>query len=291
MEITASLVKELRDKTSVAMMECKKALNETNGDLEAAIKYLRERGIAKAAGKADRDANEGLVATSIKPCGCEGVIAEINCETDFVAKNDNFIGFVGNLVDTLAASDVCCVDNALNVAKDDGTVDEFIKAKVLEMGENLKLSRFGRLALPAGQNGVVASYIHMGGKVGVLLEVGTGKAETKSAPEFQELVRDITLHIAAAAPQGLKREDINGDLIEGEKDIYRKQLEEQKKPADIIEKILVGKVNKFYSDTVLLEQGFVKDPETTIQGLVDAKAKALGDTIEVRGFKRLQIGA
>jgi len=290
MAITASLVKELRDKTSVGMMECKKALTETSGDIDAAITLLRERGIAKAAKKADRDANEGLVSTKIDSSGRVGVIAEVNCETDFVAKNDNYISFVNELVETLSASSANNAEEALTVAKDSGTVDEFIKAKVLEMGENLRLNNFARLALPEGQNGAIASYIHMGGKVGVLLEVGTGNTETTATESFKEVVRDVTLHIAAAAPQGLTRDDICADLLEAEKDIFRKQLEEQGKPAEIIDKILVGKVNKFYSESVLLEQAFVKDPDSSIKQLLEAKSKELGDTIEIRNFKRFSIG-
>lgn len=286
--ITASLVKELRERTGVAMMECKKALTETEGDIDAAIKILRERSGAKAEKKASRDANEGIVAAKISDCGKSGVLVEVNCETDFVAKNDNFQAFVAQIADTVLSSNAADLESALASPKGDETLDSFVKGKVLEMGENLKLRRFERLTL-AGE-GAVASYIHLGGKVGVLIEVGTGKAETASSDTFKDLVKDLTLHIAATSPAGLKREDIPAELVESEKDIFRKQMEGQNKPADIIEKIIEGKLGKFYSERCLLEQGFVKDPDTTIKSLLEASGKELGDTITVNSFIRFGLG-
>lgn len=286
--ITASLVKELRERTGVAMMECKKALTQTEGDIDAAIKILREQSGIKAEKKASRDANEGVVAAKISDCGKSGILVEVNCETDFVAKNENFQAFVGEIADALLASDAADLDAALASSKDDGTLDAFVKGKVLEMGENLKVRRFERLTLTG--EGAVASYIHLGGKVGVLIEVGTGKAETASSDAFKDLVKDLTLHIAATSPAGLKREDIPSDLVESEKDIFRKQMEGQGKPADILEKIIEGKLGKFYSERCLLEQGFVKDPDTTIKALLEASGKELGDTITVNSFMRFGLG-
>lgn len=286
--ITASLVKELRERTGVAMMECKKALTQTEGDIDAAIKILREQSGIKAEKKASRDANEGVVAAKISDCGKSGILVEVNCETDFVAKNENFQAFVGEIADALLASDAADLDAALASPKDDGTLDAFVKGKVLEMGENLKVRRFERLTLTG--EGAVASYIHLGGKVGVLIEVGTGKAETASSDAFKDLVKDLTLHIAATSPAGLKREDIPSDLVESEKDIFRKQMEGQGKPADILEKIIEGKLGKFYSERCLLEQGFVKDPDTTIKALLEASGKELGDTITVNSFMRFGLG-
>ncbi len=286
--ITASLVKELRERTGVAMMECKNALKETEGDIDAAIKILRERSGAKAEKKASREANEGIVAAKIDESGKSGILVEVNCETDFVAKNENFQGFVREIADTLLAGDAADLDSALASTKNDGTLDDFVKGKVLEMGENLKVRRFERLTLEG--EGAVASYIHLGGKVGVLIEVGAEKAETASSDAFKDVVKDLTLHIAATSPAGLKREDIPADLVESEKEIFRKQMEGQGKPPEILEKIIEGKLGKFYSERCLLEQGFVKDPDTAIKALLEAKGKELGDTITVNSFRRFGLG-
>ena len=286
--ITASLVKELRDVTGVAMMECKNALKETEGDIQAAIKILRERGQAKAAKKADRAANEGLIFAQICDAAKTGIILEMNCETDFVAKNDNFQAFVADVAGTISEGKADSAEAALALPKAEGTLDEFIKTKVLEMGENLQLPRVTRFEV-AGE-GAVASYIHLGGKVGVLIEVGAEKAESTQGASFQDLVKDLTLHIAASAPSGLAREDIPADLVEAEKDIFRKQLEGEGKPADLIEKIIPGKLGKFYSEQCLLEQGFIKDPDTTIKGLLEAKSQELNDTLTIRRFTRFGLG-
>lgn len=286
--ITASLVKELREKTGVAMMECKNALKETEGDIDAAIKILRERGEAKAEKKASRDANEGIIVASLDESGKSGVLVEINCETDFVAKNENFQAFVAEVAATVLASDVTDLEAAKLLPKGDETLEGFIKTKVLEMGENLQFRRFERLTLD-GEGGV-ASYIHLGGKVGVLIEVSSEKAETASSDTFRDLVKDLTLHIAATSPAGLKREDIPAELVESEKDIFRKQMEGAGKPAEILEKIIEGKLGKFYSERCLLEQGFVKEPDTPIKNLLEAKSKELSDTITVNNFLRFGLG-
>lgn len=287
MAITASLVKELREKTNVGMMECKKALSEVDGDLEAAIKLLRERGAVKQAKKADREVTEGTVATQISADGKSGILFKLNCETDFVSRNDNFKALVEELGNAIVESGACDLEAALATPFAEGTVDEHIKAKVLELGENLVFTDFERFSLDG--EGAVASYIHMGGKVGVLLEVATG-SDLAGNECFQTLVKDITLHIAAAAPAGLKREDIPADLVEAEKDIFRKQMENENKPADIIEKIIMGKLGKFFSEQCLLEQGFVKDPGVTIKDLVAAAAKEVGADITVNRFTRVAIG-
>jgi elongation factor Ts len=286
--ITASLVKELREKTGVAMMECKNALKETEGDIDAAIKILRERGEAKAEKKASRDANEGIIVAALDESGKSGVLVEINCETDFVAKNENFQAFVGEVAATVLASDVTDLEAAKLLPKGDETLGGFIKTKVLEMGENLQFRRFERLTLN-GEGGV-ASYIHLGGKVGVLIEVSSGKAETASSDAFKDLVKDLTLHIAATSPAGLKREDIPAELVDSEKNIFRKQMEGAGKPAEILEKIIEGKLGKFYSERCLLEQGFVKEPDTPIKNLLEAKSKELSDTITVNNFLRFGLG-
>ena len=286
--ITASLVKELRDKTNAGMMDCKKALTETNGDLEAAIDYLRKKGIAKAAGKADREASEGIIASRISSDGKTGILLEVNCETDFVSRNDNFIGFVDKIADALAESDAKTLEEALQVKTGDLTVEDYVKTKVIELGENMQLRKFERFEVEG--NGAIAQYIHMGGKVGVLVEVGTEKEDTASKPEFADMVKDVTLHIAASNPKGLAREDIAEDLVEKEKDIFRVQLANEGKPEDMIEKILIGKLGRFYAENCLLEQAFVKDPDQKVGKLVEATGKQLGDTVVVRRFVRFGLG-
>lgn len=286
--ITASLVKELREQTGAGMMECKNALKETEGDIAAAIKYLRERGDLKAAKKADRAAKEGVVSAQISEDGKSGILVEVNCETDFVARNENFQAFVDEVASTVADSDAQDLETALALPKGDQTLEGYIKTKVLELGENLQFRRFERLNVSG--EGAVASYIHLGGKVGVLIAVNAEKAESASNDAFRDLVKDLTLHIAASAPAGLGREDIPADLVEAEKDIFRKQMEGQNKPADILEKIISGKLGKFYSEHCLLEQGFVKDPDTTVQGLLEAQGKVVGDTLAIDRFVRFQLG-
>lgn len=289
-EITAALVKQLRDKTNAGMMDCKKALAETNGDLEEAVLYLREKGIAKAAAKADRAANQGIIAARISACGCDGILVEVNCETDFVAKNENFQNFVNTVADTLLASDAKDLDSALKVTINGSTMEDFIKAKVIEIGENMMLRKFSRLSVAEGVNGAITSYIHMGGKVGVLLSIATGKAETVKEATFQTLIKDITLHIAAAAPRSLSSADLDPSFIEEEQEIAKKQLIEEGKPEHLLEKILPGKLKALYAQSCLLNQGFVKDPNVTIENLVKDTAKSLGDTIEVVAFSRFQLG-
>lgn len=289
-EITAALVKELRDKTNAGMMDCKKALKETNGNLEEAVLFLREKGIAKAASKADRAANQGIIAARISACGCDGVLLEINCETDFVAKNENFQNFVNTVADALLASDARDLESALQVTIDGGTMDDFIKAKVIEIGENMMLRKFARYTVAEGVNGAITSYIHMGGKVGVLLSIVTGNAETTKSDTFQTLIKDLTLHIAAAAPRSLSSADLDPAFVAEEQEIAKKQLIEEGKPEHLLDKILPGKLKALYAQSCLLNQGFVKDPAVTIESLVKDTAKGLGDTIDVVAFTRYQLG-
>jgi len=286
--ITAAIVKELRDKTNAGMMDCKKVLTETNGDIEASIKLLRERGIMKSAKMSDRAANEGVITARVNADSSAGILLEINCETDFVSKNENFQAFVGDIADALAAT--AAVDHEAALAHQHGgqSIDETIKAKVGEVGENLQFRKYVRY--DAAQGGVVASYIHLGGKVGVLIEVGTTKPETKDTDSFKELIKDLTLHIAASAPKGLSREDIPQSVVDNELDIFRTRLEAEGKPANIIENILKGQIGKFFAESCFLEQGFVKDSDIKISALLENKGKELGDTLTVTRFIRFGLG-
>jgi len=286
--ITASIVKELRNKTNAGMMDCKKVLTETNGDIEASIKLLRERGIMKAGKKSDRAATEGIITARINDATTEGILLEVNCETDFVSRNENFQAFVAGIADKLAGSGAKDHSAALATPHGESTIEDFVKEKVVELGENLQARKFVRF--DAAPGGVIASYIHLGGKVGVLIEVGTTKPETAPKPEFQELIKDLTLHIAASAPKGLSREDISQDIIDAEKDIFRVRLLEQGKPENIIENILKGQLSKFFAESCFLEQGFVKDPDITVNQLLEQKGKELGDTLTVTRFVRFGLG-
>lgn len=276
MEITATLVKELREETNLGMMECKRALQETGGDKDKAVRLLRERGMAIAGKKAERVAKEGRVASDIYDNGKSGVMIEVNCETDFVAKNENFQGFVADLVAHAKG-----IDGSLAESAKDKVI-----AKIAEIGENLIVRR--NIKYTVSGNGAVAGYIHLGGKVGVLLEVGCTKAETTQAEAFKEAVKDVTLHIAAANPQFLNRADVAADVIAAEKEIYAKQVEG--KPANIVDKIVAGKLEKYYSQICLVEQGFVKDPDQTVTDMLAARSKELGDTLSIRRFARYQVG-
>jgi elongation factor Ts len=286
--ITASIVKELRDKTSAPMMDCKKVLTETNGDLEASIKLLRERGIMKSSKMADRAANEGVITARINADATSGILLEVNCETDFVSKNESFQAFVGDIADTLATSEATEHEAALAHLHGEQTIEDTIKAKVGEVGENLQFRKYVRYNAAPG--GVVASYIHLGGKVGVLIEVGTTQPESKNSDSFKELIKDLTLHIAACAPKGLSREDIPQSVVDNELDIFRTRLLAEGKPENIIENILKGQIGKFFAESCFLEQGFVKDSDIKVSSLLEAKGKELGDTLTVTRFVRFGLG-
>ncbi len=275
-EITASMVKELRDATNVSMMECKRALQEAEGDKEKAFKMLRERGMAVAAKKADRVAKDGKISAQVSPDGKTGVMIEVNCETDFVTRNEIFQAFVTELTGKAMEAD----GNPAEAFKDE------ITAKVAEIGENIVLRKSEKYAVEA--TGSVASYIHMGGKVGVLTELGFENADTVSSGAFKELALDVCLHIAAANPAALDRDGIPAQMVEDEKELFAKQVEG--KPENIIENILKGKLNKFYSQNCLLEQGFVKDDKISITDLLAAKGKEVGDTITIKRYTRWQLG-
>lgn len=288
-EVTLDLIKTLREKTSAGMMDCKAALTEAGGDLAAAETVLRKKGLSAADKKAGRATKEGAIASRIADEEKVGVLIEVGCETDFVAKNENFIGFVEQLLDHAMAADEFADAPALlaqNLPDGSQTAEEMVKLTVGRLGENMGVPRAVRYTVQA--TGVVASYIHMQGKVGVLVEVGCEKAATTSNETFRELVKDITLHIAAASPICISRDEIPAEQITTEREIYVDQVKD--KPENIIDKIVEGKLEKFYGTIALLEQGFIKDPDNTVGELIAAKSKELGDTIELRRFTRYAIG-
>lgn len=275
-EITAGMVKELRDATNVSMMECKRALQEANGDKEQAFKLLRERGMAVAAKKADRVAKNGKIAAKVSEDGKTGIMIEVNCETDFVTRNEVFQKFVVDLTNKT----MDCSGNPAEVFNTD------IVAKVAEIGENIVLRKSERYTVSS--TGAVASYIHMGGTCGVLAELSFNKPETVKNETFKELALDICLHIAAARPASLDRSGVPAHLVEDEKALFLKQVEG--KPANIVEGILAGKLNKFYSQICLIEQPFVKEDKISITELLAAKSKEIGDTVTIKRYTRWQLG-
>jgi elongation factor Ts len=271
-EISAADVGKLRESTGAGLMDCKKALTEAGGNFDAAVDILRKKGIASAGKKSGREANEGAIVQFVQPGARLGVLVEINCETDFVARNDSFGAF--------------CKDIAKKLAENPSVDLEAERvAAVAKIGENIKISRHSRMEV-AG-NGLVAAYIHTGGKVGVLVEVGAGKQETVANEEFKQLVRDVTLQIAASSPVSVSRESVPADLVAKEREIAAASDRLKGKPAQAMEKILQGVIEKYFQTVCLVDQGFVKNPE---KQHVDTVAKKLGDEITVRRFVRLKVG-
>ena len=259
--VTASQVKDLREKTGAGMMDCKKVLTETDGDMEKAIELLRERGIAKAAKKSDRIAAEGLVDAYVSEDGKIGAVVEVNAETDFVAKNDEFKKFVADVAKQIAQTNPASVEELLNaksIVETDKTVNEVLTNKIATIGENMSIRRFTRYE----SEGLVAKYIHGEGKIGVLVELENGNSE---------LAKDICMQIAAAKPEFLDRESVPAERVEKEMEILKAQAMNEGKPAEIAEKMVQGRIGKFYSEICLIEQEFVKNPDMKIKQLLESK--------------------
>ncbi|MDO4528017.1 MAG: translation elongation factor Ts [bacterium] len=273
--ITIQMINDLRAATNVGMMDCKRALQDTDGNMEEAIKILREKGLALQVKRADRESKQGIIAAAPGANGGYGMV-ELNCETDFVAKTDKFLDFAKVLANAVAAGD----ENVME------TQAAELTAVVAATGENVKIRRCKYFALTG--TGMVESYIHMGGKVGVLVEVGCTKPETVETPAFKQLVHDLCLQAAAAAPRYLKDSEVPAEEIESEKEVYRAQVEG--KPANIIEGILKGKLKKHFAEVCLIDQAFVKEPKMSITDVIKATEKEVGDTIEVKRFARYQLG-
>lgn len=281
MAITASQVKELRETTGAGMMECKKALTEANGDMDAAVDILRTKGLAAVAKKAGRATNEGTIVAAVSEDGKTGCLCEINCETDFVAMNDKFQAYASRIANIVLANKPADVD-ALKACKDgEETVEDILTDAIHVLGENIKVARFAITEADA-----VASYIHAGGKIGVLVQFDTDKA----AADFTQCGKDVAMQVAAINPISATRDDVPADVVEHELSIYKQQAADSGKPEQIQEKIAMGRMNKFYKEQCLTEQAFVKDPDLTVQKYVDGVAKELGGSIKISGFKRFQLG-
>ena len=253
--VTASLVKELREKTGAGMLDCKKALEANNGDINASVDWLREKGISKAAGKADRIAAEGLASILVE--GNTAAIVEVNSETDFVAKNEEFKGLVQALLKSIVENDVKTVEEVLALPYEDGTLNDYIINKTATIGEKLSFRRFARVTKSDREN--FGEYIHMGGKIAVLTVVDGATSE---------VARDVAMHAAAMRPKYVSRNDVPTEEVEHEKAILKEQAMAEGKPAEIAEKMVMGRVNKFFKEICLLEQPFVKDSDVNVETYV-----------------------
>ena len=305
-EISAQLVKQLRERTGAGMMDCKKALVEANGGLPEAEIILRKKGIASASSKESRSAKQGLISASISADGKLGVLVEVNCESDFVARTDDFqtlaADVAGHIAETkpkrVRLEDVTEAERAnikahetlyeQKFAKDGNTVGEMVKTKIAKLGENIVVSRFAIYQVTG--NGVVGHYIHTGAQIGVLLEVNTAKADAPSKEEFKTLVRDLAMQIAAAHPHVVSRNQLPAALVAREMDIQRDRVRTEGKPEKMLDKIAEGRMSKFYEEVCLLEQPFIRENTVSVADLIKAAGGKIGDTISVARFVRYKVG-
>ena len=282
MEITASMVKELREATNAGMMDCKKALKACDGDMDKAVDYLREKGLASAAKKANRLASEGLVGSYYCEKCNTAALVEVNCETDFVAKTDEFKNLVSEIAKQIVKTNPADVDALLASEYEGSTIADMITAKVATIGEKITVRRFVRYQ---AEHGMVDTYIHMGGKVGVIVELKCDEVNDA----VKEVAHDVALQIAAAspvAPEYVRRSEVDPSHLEHEKEILVAQARNEGKPEKIIEKMVEGRIVKFYKEVCLLEQPFVKDGDVSVQKMIDAKAKGA----DVVRFTRYKMG-
>jgi len=286
-QIDAAQVKDLREKTGAGFMDCKAALTEANGNVEEAVKILRKKGLAAAGKKAGRIAAEGIVFASVE--GAPGILVEVNCETDFVAQTDDFKTLVAGIAELVRSENPAGVEQLLALkwpADAEGhTVAQYISSKIARIGENISIRRFMRYD---ASGAALSSYIHGNGKIGVMVEVKMDKADAMAAAET--LARDVAMHIAAAEPRFLRRDEVTEKDLETEKEIARDLALKSGKPEAVVEKIITGKMEKYYSETVLLEQAYIRDDKMSVQKLVDQRAKEAGAKFEISRFTRFKLG-
>jgi elongation factor Ts len=284
MAISAADVKKLRDQTGAGMMDCKAALEEANGNFDDATTILRKKGLASAAKKAGRATSEGLIGNKVSSDHSSGVLVEVNCETDFVARTDDFQNLIADVLALIeqagdSASDAWLTDPH-------GPVQERVKAAIGKLGENMAVPRFVRYA----DHGYVGQYIHVGGKIGVQVEFSGATPAVASREEFATLVKEIAMQVAAASPTYVSRSAVPADALEKEKAIYRAQMENSGKPANVIDKIVEGKLGSYYTQVVLPDQPSIRDPKMTVAQVIAAANKALGADVSVSRFARLKVG-
>ncbi len=306
-EISAQLVKQLRERTGAGMMDCKKALQEANGDIAEAEVILRKRGIAGAGKKASRSTKQGLISAFIRADQRLGVLVEVNCESDFVARTEDFQSLAADVAAHIAQTKpkVVRVEEVTEAeranfkqhealyeqkfTKDQNTtVGEFVKTKIAKLGENINISRF--VIYEVNGDGVIGEYIHHGAQIGVLLEVNTHSADTAGKADFQTLVRDIAMQIAAVPAQYVDKSDVPADVLEKEREIQRDRARGEGKPEKMLEKIAEGRLSKFYEEVCLLEQPFIRENSISVGELIKTAGSKLGDNIAVRRFVRYKVG-
>lgn len=280
--ISAQAVKELRDKTGAGMMDCKKALTQAEGDIEKAIDVLREKGLASAAKKSGRVASEGVIATYVTEDLKKAAIIELNCETDFVSANADFVALANGIAKVVAETDVQDLEEVKALPYEGITVQEAVTNLIARLGENMNLRRFEKID---AADGLVSAYNHMGGKIGVLVQVKSEQANEAVAT----VARDVAMHVAALNPQFLDNTSVDADTIAREKDIYRVQALNEGKPEKIVDKMVEGRINKFYKEVCLVNQMFVKNPDLSIQAFVKEESKKHGN-IELVKFVRFEKG-
>lgn len=284
-EITASMVKELREATNAGMMDCKKALKETNGDMEKAIDFLREKGLAQAAKKSGRIAAEGLTSIAISADGKKGVVVEVNSETDFVAKNNEFKGFVNDVAKIVVEGNFNDVEELKNAKylSEDKTVAEVLTSKIATIGENMTLRRFSSVEV---SNGAVVGYIHGAGKIAVI--VGLESEATRE--ELDELGKDLAMQVAAMNPKYITKDDVDQEYLAHEREVLMAQALNEGKPQNIVEKMVEGRLQKELKEVCLVEQVFVKDNDLTVKQLIEKVGKQLGKSIKLGGVVRYEVG-
>ena len=291
-EISAKVVQELRQKTGAGMMDCKKALKENDGDIEKSMDWLRQKGIASAGKKSDRIAAEGLVDTYIQPGGQIGVLIEVNCQTDFVARNEAFKTLVKNLAQQAAnAENVESLMAQPYIEDKNLRVEEFLKQAIAQLGENMQVRRFVKFALTEGTQGIAASYIHTGGRVGVLIELNTKTDAAAAKEEFQSLARNLAMQVAACPNvEYVNVSDVPADVAEKEKSIEMGRDDLGNKPENIKEKIVQGRIEKRLKEMTLMDQPFIRDQSISVEDLLKQVKAQVGEDIEVRGFVRYVLG-
>mgnify|MGYP002580210531 CR=1 FL=1 len=288
-EITAKMVKELREATGAGMMECKKALTEAEGVFEKAVDVLRTHGLAKAAKKAGRATNEGRVNVAVcKNDARKGAVVEINCETDFVALTDKFQDYCDTFTRAVVHNDPATVDELLESEYEGEKVGDTLTEAIHIIGENMQISNFKRLEIE--ETGALVPYIHMNGRIGVLVGFTFDNEATATDERFLAMGKDVAMQIAATNPVSLDKDSVPEDIREHEFEIYKAQAAESGKPENIQEKIATGRMEKFYKENCLVEQDFVKDPDTTVGAYIAKCAKEIGDDIKVVSFARIELG-
>lgn len=291
MAITAAQINELRKSTGAGMLDCKKALEQNDGDFEKSVDFLRTKGLAAAAKKAGRAATEGMVAAFVSDCLKNGVLVEVNSETDFVAKNEKFQAFVADIgrhILSTSPADVAAMLEQPYAGDQSKNVQAYLSESISVIGENLQIRRFAKYDVEG--DGLIGSYIHAGGKIGVMVQIACPAVTDANREMLQGFVRDIAMHAAAAGPRYVSRDQVAADVLEREKDIYRAKAKESGKPDAIIEKIIDGQVNKFYAEICLNEQAFVKDTDKTIQQVVKEIGTAAGGAVSIVRFERFVLG-